>query len=117
MLTAGARGRWDVFAGPGEAALRCVGVLGIEAVGSCVGLPRTAGTGNVWMFQGGWTCWHCQAFGVVGVLGQQTWRCGCAGQLAVSGRPIRGWQGGKGITVWESCAMQLVRQGAGETPC
>lgn len=35
--------------------------------------------------------------------------CGYAGQLAVSGSPIRGWQGGKGTAVWKMHGIQLLR--------
>lgn len=52
----------------------CACLLGMEATGGGVGMPRAVGTGNVWVFQGWWTCWSCWALGVVVILGQQTLR-------------------------------------------
>lgn len=88
----------------------CVGMLGREATGVRVGMARTVGTGNVWVFQGWWTCQSCWALGVVRYTGPaDTEMCGYAERLAVSGSPIRRWEGGKGTAVWEMYGIHLVR--------
>lgn len=93
-----------------EAAGMCVGVLGMEAAGMCVGMPRTVRQRERVRVPGPVEVPELLGIGSCGYTGPADIEvCGYAGQLAVSGSPVRVCQGGKGTTVWEMHDIHLVR--------